>query len=307
MLLICCVPHWTSAQGEGLVHTRFQFQEQKMGTTFRIIFYTSNAQHARSTAKAAFNKVDELNKIFSDYETDSEVSRLSEAAGNGRIKVSRELWEVLRISQLISAKSGGAFDVSIGPLSKLWRRAQRRHEFPTEVQIAAAKSKVNYRWIKLYPQSQEVKLVKSGMRLDLGGIAKGYTVDKIKTVLESRGITSFLIDGGGDLLCGDSPPDGSSWQILSEAAEPIALLEPGAIAASGSTYQYLIWQQKKYSHLVHTDTGLGSTDENVYYVKAQNCMIADALASTLGLVDDQTSRKLLSRFKAQRVYPEAIP
>ncbi len=305
---MCSVPHGMLAQGEDNTQTRFQFQEQKMGTTFRIIFYTRSAQHAGSTAKAAFKKVDELNQIFSDYEADSEVSRLSLAAGNGhRIKVSRELWEVLWTSHLISAKSDGAFDVSIGPLSKLWRRALRRHEFPTDAQIAEAKSKVNYRWIKLYPKSREVKLAKSGMRLDLGGIAKGYTVDKIKTVLESRGITSFLIDGGGDLLCGDNPPDGSSWQILSQTSEPIALLEPGAIAASGSTYQYLIWQQKKYSHLVRTDTGLGSTNENVYYVKAQNCMIADALASTLGLVDDHTSRKLLSRFKAQRVYPEAIP
>ena len=157
---------------------RFEFAQPKMGTEFRLVFYAPDSIQANQAAAAAFQRIDALNQIFSDYEASSELSRLSLSAGSGqKVQVSKELWEVLSLAQSISKKSKGAFDVSIGPLTKIWRRAIRQNQFPDKIALAAAKEKVCYKHLKLHPSTRSVSLTKAGMRLDLGGIAKGDTVD----------------------------------------------------------------------------------------------------------------------------------
>jgi len=185
---------------------RFEFAQPKMGTEFRLVFYAPDSIQANQAAAAAFQRIDALNQIFSDYEASSELSRLSLSAGSGqKVPVSKELWEVLSMAQAISKKSKGAFDVTIGPLTKIWRRAIRQKQFPDNKALAAAKEKVCYKHLKLHSATHSVSLTKAGMRLDLGGIAKGYTVDEVYKTLKNQGITRALIDGGGDIYAGMPP------------------------------------------------------------------------------------------------------
>lgn len=273
-----------------------------MGTTFRVVLYAEGQEQAKQAAQAAFARIDELNQIFSDYEEDSEVSRLSRSAGSGKkVPISSELWEVLHYAKKLSKKSGGAFDVSIGPLSKLWRRAFRQMEFPSPDKIAEAKALVDYRKIKLYRKHRRAKLAREGMRLDLGGIAKGYTVDAVYRELQKQGIHRTLVDGGGDIYAGDPPPGQSGWEVqllsLKEGENPKKIvLTKRAIASSGSTYKFLEWNGERYSHIIDPRTGLGITETDIINVAAGSCMQADAFASTLSILNDLERTSLLDRF-----------
>lgn len=277
---------------------RFEYEHPQMGTTFRIILYASNDSSAQVASIAAFDRLDNLNQKLSDYLPNSEVSQLSASAGSGqRMSVSDDLWQVLLRSQEISKASKGAFDVSIGALSKLWRKAFRRQQFPNWSAIRTAQSMVNYKWIKLYPKSQRIALRKPGMRLDFGGIAKGYAVDEMMKCLEKSGIQSALVDGGGDLLVSNAPPNTTGWKI--EVDNTVQYLSNQAIATSGDRYQFLEWEGKRYSHIIHPKTGLGITEQQQVTVYAANCVLADALASTFVLLNKREASQLAKKFDTQ--------
>lgn len=299
---------------------RFEYSEPKMGTEFRLKLYASSQEKADQAAQAAFDRVDALNKILSDYDPSSELSRLSMTAGTGqKTMVSKDLWTVLSLAQSIAKKSKGAFDVTIGPLSKLWRRAIRQKAFPGEAPLTSAKEKVCYKHLKLDDKTNSVTLTKEGMRLDLGGIAKGYTVDAIWEILQQHGIHNALIDGGGDIYAKGSPPDSKGWKVkmLSRKTRTASLdffdpdtknwskrleqdlvvyLTNSAIASSGDTYKFLELNGVKYSHIINPKTGLGLTHNEIINVNAPNCALADALASALSVLNIKKGKRLLKNF-----------
>ncbi|MBI5915035.1 MAG: FAD:protein FMN transferase [Bacteroidetes bacterium] len=262
---------------------RHEFARPLMGTDFRIVLYHPDSSLAREAASEAFERVADLENIFSDYDENSEVSRLSDA-GNG--EVSDELWEVLEYALDVSARSEGAFDVTVGALTKLWRKAFRQKEFPSERDIEVAKATVGYKGIKTNPRTRNVKLKNKGMRLDFGAIAKGYAVDEAMEVLRDYGIYVALVDGGGDLRVGNTPPGQKGWEI--EQPDKIVNGEPTykkawyvntAVATSGDTYRYLEHDGKRYSHIIDPRTGMGLTNRRIVTVTAPTCMAADAWAT----------------------------
>lgn len=301
--------------------TRYEYTAPKMGTEFRLVLYAPTKEIADKAAEAAFNRVDKLNAIFSDYDASSEVSRLSISAGTGQeVPVSKELWEVLLLAQEVAQKSKGAFDVTIGPVSKLWRRAIRQQAYPNLIQLEEAKEKVCYKHLQLNAKSHSVRLKKKDMRLDLGGIAKGYTVDEICKILQQYGIQTALIDGGGDIFGHGSPPDAAGWkvQMLSRQTrslnldyfdketknwssqkeqEKVAYLTNQAIASSGNTYKYLDWKGQRYSHIINPKTGVGVMHNDIINIQASSCALADAIASTLTVLSPKKGKKFLKKFK----------
>ncbi|MEM7374616.1 MAG: FAD:protein FMN transferase [Bacteroidota bacterium] len=286
---IFCLILWVGVMAQN--PKRFEFSRPLMGTTFQIVLYTSDSVAAHRAAKEALDRVDTLNAIMSDYQSDSELNRLSATAGTGtRISVSDELWTVLTQATFFSRKTSGAFDVSIGPMSKLWRRAFRQKAFPAPEQIEHVRQLVGFRNIRLYPKTQQIKLKKKGMRLDLGGIAKGYAADQAYQVLSQRHhISRALVDAGGDLVLGKAPPGKKGWRIEIQVADKEEekkqqlMLENCAIATSGDTYKYLEHAGKRYSHIIHPKTGLGMTDRRQVTVICRTGMDADAWASSLSV------------------------
>jgi len=192
---------------------RFEFTEPHMGTTFRIVLYAADEASAKKAAKAAFARVAELNAIMSDYQPTSELMKLCDKAGGEPVKVSAELFEVLKKAEEFSRLTDGAFDVSIGPVVRLWRRARRTREMPKAEEIRKALDLVDYRKIKLDPNGRTVQLLLMNMLLDLGSIGKGYAADAALAVLRQHGITSALVAAGGDIAVGDAPPDAPGWKV----------------------------------------------------------------------------------------------
>ncbi|MCE9531383.1 MAG: FAD:protein FMN transferase, partial [Planctomycetes bacterium] len=181
---------------------RFEYDEPHMGTKFRIVLYASNKDAADKAAKAGFARVAELNGIMSDYLATSELMRLCkkfEEKNNEPVKVSDDLFFVLKKAREVSILSDGAFDVTIRPLVVLWRQARRTQRLPDPKELAEAKAKVGYRHLELDEKTQTVKLKIPGIQIDLGGIAKGYAADEVLKVLATHGIHNALVAAGGDI------------------------------------------------------------------------------------------------------------
>lgn len=290
-----------------LAQQRFQFTQTKMGSPFHLVFYAPDSAHAAAAAAGAFRLVDTLNTIFSDYMENSELNQLSQTAGSGRfVPVLPRLFGVLLLSKEAAAKSGQAFDITIGPLSRLWRTARKGGRFPLPAEVAAAKKKTGIHHLLLDTAQKEASLLQPGMQLDLGGIAKGYVAQAVVHFLRSQGIASALADAGGDLACSDAPPGKRGWTVginvpqqEDELLAETITLSNGAVATSGDVYQYLEHEGKRYSHILDPRTGYGLRFQRNVTVVAADGATADWLATACSILPLQKSKKLATAFGAQ--------
>jgi thiamine biosynthesis lipoprotein len=205
------------------------------------------------------------------------------------VVVRDDLWRVLRAADRLSRQSDGAFDVTVGPLTKLWRRARRQKVLPDRGRLQSALDAVGYQLVSFDEQRRAVKLGRPQMQLDLGGIAKGYAVDEALRVLASRGIDRALVNGGGDLAVTAPPPGQSGWQIdtgtLDEKTPGRRLeVHHAAVATSGDIWQFVEIDGVRYSHILNPHTGLGITRRCSVTVVAPTCMLADGLASAVSVL-----------------------
>jgi thiamine biosynthesis lipoprotein len=272
-----------------------------MAMPFRIVLYATNEVAASDAAHAAFARIRELNLVFSDYEDVSELTRLSKMAGQGRaVELSEDLWRVLSLAEDMSRRSDGAFDVTIGPVVQLWRRARRQRELPAPERLAEARAAVGWQKLVLDRKARTAELLAPRMRLDLGGIAKGYALDAALAVLRTNGIRRALVSGGGDMALGDPPPDRPGWRIevprlnLTNAPpEQFVLLANAGLATSGDLYQRVIIAGVRYSHIVDPRTGIGLTDHSQVTVIARDATTADALATTVSVLGPEQGLELV--------------
>ncbi|BCW97334.1 MAG: hypothetical protein KatS3mg024_0161 [Armatimonadota bacterium] len=276
-----------------------------MGVQARITLYARDEAAALSAARAAFARIAELEEIFSDYRPGSELMRLCAGAGGAPRHVSRELFEVLEFAQRLSRLSGGAFDVTCGPAVRLWREARKSQSFPALSDLRRARALVDWRAVKLFPETREVRLRKEGMLLDLGGIAKGYACDEAIRVLRRRGIRSALIEMGGDIVASGPPPGQPGWRIeLPNApdAERVMILVDGAVSSSGDTEQFVELDGKRFSHIVDPRSALALTSRIAVTVQAPRGMLSDALSTAVSVLGAEDGRMLLRHFPGTRLW-----
>jgi len=283
---------------------RFEYAQPHMGTTFKIVLYASDKASADKASAAAFARIGQLNSILSHYDPNSELSLLCKASGAAEpVKLSPELFFVLDRSIDMSMRSGGAFDVTVGPFMKLWRRSRRQNELPTESRLNTARASVGYDKVKLNQNKQSARLGAPGMQLDLGGIAKGYAGDEALKTLRAHGIDSALVDAGGDIVTGHAPPGRKGWRVgvvtLEPKGRPTRLLEIAnkAVATSGDAFQYIEIEGVRYSHILNPATGLGMTDHSRVTVVAEDGITADSLASAVSVLGPDKGLQLIENSK----------
>jgi thiamine biosynthesis lipoprotein len=268
---------------------RFEFNEMHMGVDVRIILYAPTSDIAEKAATEAFASFHTLNAIMSDYDSDSELSLL--CASRGWIRVSEDLFTVLKAAKHYSTISEGLFDVTVGPMVRLWRRSRRQQELPSELLVERARQLVgNHLW-EIDEKTQSVRLLKADMRFDLGAIAKGYAIDKAFEIIQTHGISSQLVDAGGDLRLGAPPPGSEGWRIARES--DVAFLKNTALATSGGRFQFVVIDGVRYAHIVDPRTGLGMTGLQTVHVMAPTAMEADALATAVILLGKEKGQALI--------------
>lgn len=302
LLLGCRTADPVDAAGPPVL-TRFEFTEPQMGVPFRMVLYAPDPARAAAAAGAAFARIAALNAVMSDYDSDSELSRLSQSGGSGRaVPLSADLWTVLARAQDLARRTDGAFDVTVGPEVILWRKARRDGAFPDAARLARARGLTGWRHLQLDSRTRTARLQVAGMRLDLGAIAKGYAVDEALRVLEAHGIDRALVSGGGDLAVSEPPPGRPGWRVDVPGGEGTnalprrsVLLRRSGLATSGDLFQHVVINGVRYSHIVDPRTGLGLTDQSQVTVIAPDCMTADSLSTAISVLGREAGGKLARR------------
>jgi thiamine biosynthesis lipoprotein len=290
-VLALCLPHRSLFAAE-----RIEAIEPHMGTMFRIVLYSDNPGAAHTAIRAAFDRIADLDYKLSDYVPDSELNRLCVTAVGHDIPISTDLYTVLTASRSLADRSNGAFDVTLGPVIRLWREARQTGQLPTEDQLAAAANRTGYSKLHLANAGNRptVRLDLAGMQLDLGAIAKGYAADEGLRTLRDHGFPRALVAASGDIAFGDAPPGRAGWEAgvdslnaSRESFTDVIQLHNAAISTSGDTEQYVRIDGVRYSHIVNPKTGKGLTTRTGVTVIAAKGIDSDGLSTAASVIAEQ--------------------
>ena len=267
-----------------------------MGTFARVVAVAADSKIVDKAIEAALSEIQSVDKLMSDYKSDSEISQVNRDGFARAVTVSEPTYEVLKRSIEFSKITGGAFDITVGPLVDLWHSAKKKNAVPSEEELAAAKTKVGFEKLILDDQQRAVRFAVEGMRLDLGGIAKGYAVDKAIEAMQKAGAIGGMVDIGGDLKCFGKPPKGKTkWSIglqnpkLNKNTDESDLLfvlklDSAAVATSGDYQQFALIEGKRYSHIINRRTGAGAQGLSSVTIITDSATDADALATAVSVM-----------------------
>ena len=245
-----------------------------MDTLVRIEIFDKDTEKAGDALELTFNEIERLTHVFSHYLPDSEVSKINRNGGKGTLAVSLDLCTLLQRAVHFSTVTNGAFDVTVGAVSQLWDFTSAEPKIPEQTKIEEKLERVDSGRI-IMSHGYHVGLSDSGMTLDLGGIAKGYVVDRALDVLQENGVASCLVDAGGDIGLLGSKPDGKPWRIgvqhPRDMQKMVAVIDvdSGSVATSGDYERFFINNGRRYHHILDPKTGW----------PAQKCMSATVLTT----------------------------
>jgi FAD:protein FMN transferase len=283
---------------------KLELERKAMGTNVHLVAFPNPDADRAATERAlerAFEEVLRLEKLLSEWRPDSEVSAINQRAGTP-VAVGNDVFRVIEKSVWAGTSSGGTFDVTFQSMSALWRfgdAAEDRPKLPTPAEVAARRKLVDYRKLVLDPAAHTVK-VPHGMQIGLGGIAKGYIVDRAVAVLRSAGLRDFLVQAGGDLYGAGKKPDGSRW--VSGIQDPrgahgryfaLIELENHAFSTAGDYARSYIVDGKRYHHIIDPRTGYPATASRSVTVWAPDAFIADAIDDGIFILGPEQGLKLL--------------
>jgi thiamine biosynthesis lipoprotein len=280
----------------------FEAVEPHMGTLVRIKLYADGARQAKSAFRAAFDRIAQLDDALSDYKPASELNRICRTAVARPVAAGADLFRVLEASQKLAGETDGAFDVTLGPVIRLWRQARNTHRLPDAAALREAAGRCGYRKLHLDPAKRTVMLDQAGMQLDAGGIAKGYAADAALSILAQLGIRSALVAASGDLAFGDPPPGQRGWKIgvdsfdRPEAAFTRVLeLSNAAVSTSGDGEQHLDIDGTRYSHIVDPATLMGLSRQITVTIIARHGIDADGLATAVSVLGPERGIALIEK------------
>lgn len=275
-----------------------RYRQIVMGVETTVSVSCDDEARAVEAGRLAFARLAELEQAMSDYRPDSELMRLCATHGVA-VPVSPELFEVLERADEARVASAGVFDISVGPLTLLWREARKRGAFPDDAAIADARGRSGGDAVLLDRTSRTVTLGHAGMRLDLGGIGKGYGAAKAVEALRAAGFPRVLVAIAGDIAAGDPPTGRAGWTVDLErpdgSRERIDLVRE-SVSTSGDREQFLERDGVRYSHLLDPRTGIGSTTQRQATVVGPDGALVDALSSALSIADQPVIDALQARY-----------
>ncbi len=279
-----------------------------MGMQVRIVLYAADKVGAATAATAAFAEIARLDAVLSNYRTDSEVSLLGR--GSGPRSLGEDLFLVLDRALRLARETRGAFDPTAGAVTALWRRAIQTGLLPPPDQLRQAVQRSGYEKLAFDRDLRTAEVLEEGLALDLGGIAKGYVLDRAREVLHERGVDCLLIEAGGDIVIGSAPPGSRGWRVdvahigggdaRGSDRRCTLVLHDAAVSTSGDEVQFLEVQGRRYAHIVDPRTGVGLSEARTVTVVAPDGLTADSLATALAVVDDVEIDRLLGLYPVAR-------
>lgn len=286
---------------------RYEYSQIQMGVATRIVVYAPTETSAKEACTAAYARVAQLEDVMSDYRPDSELMRLCRRANTDRgpIPISADLAHVLAHAQDVARRSNGAFDVTVGPAVTLWRAARKNARAPTETEIQEAAGRIGWTKLHIDEKNHTATFTIPHMRLDLGGIGKGYAGDAAIAVLRRHHLTRALFQSGGDIVLADPPPGKPGWTIdIASGPHQTRKLELHnvAVSTSGDTNQFVVLTGHRYSHVIDPRTARALTSRVYDTVIAPNGVTADALSTALDVLGPGPGDALVHQYPHARAW-----
>ena len=272
----------------------FQAVEAHMGTLFQIRLYAPDAQTADAAFRAAFDRVRRLDETLSDYLPGSELNRLCRAPAGTAVPVSDDLFRVLAASQELAKRSHGAFDITVGRLTRIWREARKQGRMPDPAAIEDALAHTGYSHLHLDQRRRTARLDMAGIQLDAGAIGKGDAADQALDAITRMGIRSALVAASGDLAFSDPPPGQRGWKIgLDDGSRELSNC---AVSTSGDSEQHLDFGGRRYSHIIDPRTGQGLTGNARVTVIAPRGIVSDGLSTAISVLGARRGARLAKKY-----------
>ena len=296
----------TGAPGEPV---RRDASRLSMGCVYAIAAYGTDEGALPQILEDALDEVDRIDRLMSHYRPDSPLSRLNQQAAHGAVQVDPELFDFIARSIEYSRASDGAFDVTVGPLMKLWGFFQGDGRVPMVRERAAALTRVGYRLVHLDIAARTIRFDVPGVELDLGGIAKGYAVDRVIDLLRGRGVTAALVSAGGSTVYAlGAPPGEDAWPVKIQdpvSPERIAFAVPlrdRALSMAGTSEKYFTRGRARYGHIMDPRTGMPVQGVLAVAVLASTGTTGDALDDALFVRGVAGSQAYLEGYPGTEAY-----
>jgi len=258
-----------------------------MGSRFDISVVETDAEKAKEYIQLAIDEISRIEKIISSWDANSETSLINKNAGIKPVQVSKELFQLIERSIVISKLTDGAFDISYASMDKIWHFDGSMTKMPSEEKIKQSVRKVGYQNIILNKAKHTVFLKLKGMKIGFGAIGKGYAADKVKKLLISKGVKAGIINASGDMNTWGKQPNGDDWYVAitnplnKKKAFGLLPITNGAVVTSGNYEKYVIFNGIRYTHIINPKTGYPSSGILSVTVFAKSAELADALATSI--------------------------
>jgi len=283
------------------LHAAWQTEDAAiMGTTIRVEVWHENADLRQQGIDKVLAEMDRVNRLMSSYIDESQISKINNFAHEGPVEVDQDLFNIIMKSIEVSRLTDGAFDITYASVGHLYN--YRKEIKPTEEEIAAAKLLIDYKNIVLDKDHNSVAFLKHGVKIDLGGIAKGFAVDQSIQHLRELGIRHALVSAGGDTrLLGDR--NGRPWLVGirdPENTEQVVVMLPlqdEALSTSGDYERFFVEDGKKYHHIIHPTTGYSASEVRSVSILAGDSTTTDALSTSIFVMGPNKGLVLLNRLE----------
>lgn len=258
-----------------------------MGTRFDISVVANDSITSKQYIDLAVNEITRIERLISSWDTNSQTSLINKNAGIQPIKVDQELFDLIKRSLAISKLTDGAFDISYASMDKIWKFDGSMIQMPTENEIKASVTKVGYENVILNEENHTVYLKEKGMKIGFGAIGKGYAADKTKQLLIEKGVKAGIINASGDMNTWGKQVNGEDWKVAitnplnKKNAFGLLPIKNGAVVTSGNYEKYVVFNDKRYSHIIDPRTGYPSSGIVSVTVFAPKAELADALATSI--------------------------
>ncbi len=279
---------------------RFEASHDAMGTVFTIVAYGRDARYLAEVANQAFDEIDRLDAQMSHYQPESELSRINRVAAREAVTVEPRLFSLIVKSIRASETSGGAFDITVGPLMKAWGFFRGEGKIPTPSELAGVRKRVGYRHIHLNAERREIRFDVEGLEIDLGGIAKGYAVDRAAEILRRHGVEAALVSGGASsIVAVGAPPGERAWRIRlrhpygKRPSGERVWLKNFSLSVSGSYEKSFSLQGKTFCHILDARSGRPVEDMLMTAVLAPEGVDGDALSTALFVLKAEKGGELM--------------
>ena len=285
----------------GFSQKRFTKVTKLMGSRYDITIVENDSVKAEKEIKIAIDEIKRIENIISSWKPNSQTSKINQNAGIKPVKVSKELFDLIKRSKAISKLTDGAFDISYASMDKIWKFDGSMTDFPSEEEIKKSVEKVSYQNIILNEKDTTVYLKYKGMKIGFGAIGKGYSADKAKKILQDKGVKAGIINASGDMNTWGKQPDGTDWKVAitnpfnKNKAFALLPLKQGAVVTSGNYEKYIMFKGKRYTHIINPKTGYPSSGIVSVTVFAPKAELADALATSVFVMGKEVGLNLINQ------------